>query len=179
MTDGEIMTQYLGPLEQVGDRWVIGDPKRLQGSCLVLTSEGIEHHVRAAGQPRRVVEWNRLSHVELRATMRPWMATRTGGIIMDLGGGHLDGGRSGCSVSGILHPYEPWSVNYTHHERTYTTMHIALLSDLFVKTSEAKALHRLGDPEWLGAVVARLAPTPRWTPLPGRRVSEIIELLGR
>ncbi|MFD0268623.1 hypothetical protein ACFVGY_18935 [Streptomyces sp. NPDC127106] len=73
---------------------------------------------------------------------------------------------------------EDQSVNYTHHERTYTPMHMALAIDLVAKTSEAKALHRLGDPEWLGAVVSRLAPTPRWTPLPGRRVSEIIELLG-
>ncbi|MFF2778931.1 hypothetical protein ACFVU3_29055 [Streptomyces sp. NPDC058052] len=172
------MTQHLGPLERVGDRWVIGDPERREGSCLVLTTEGIEHHVQGVAQPPGVIKWNRLIHLELRATMRPWMATRAGGVFTELGGGYMDGGRSGCSVSGIIRPYEPWSVNYTHHERTYTSMHMALVCDLFVKTSETKALHRLGDLEWLDAVVARLAPTPRWTPFPGRRVSEIIELLG-
>ncbi|MER7338911.1 hypothetical protein ABT403_13840 [Streptomyces sp. NPDC000075] len=55
---------------------------------------------------------------------------------------------------------------------------MALAIGLVAKTSEAKVLHRLGDPEWLSAVVSRLAPTPRWTPLPVRRVSEVIELLG-
>ncbi|MGW4053414.1 hypothetical protein ACWENA_21540 [Streptomyces sp. NPDC004779] len=106
------------------------------------------------------------------------MATRAGGVLTELGGGYVDGGRSGCSVSGVVDRYEPWSVNYTHHERTYTSMHMALACDLFAKTSEANVLHRLGDPEWLDAVVTRLAPTPRWTPFPGRRVREIIDLLG-
>ncbi|MER6475229.1 hypothetical protein [Streptomyces filamentosus] len=178
MTEGETVTQYLGPLERVGDRWVVGDPNRAEGSCLVLAAGGMEHRVRGAAEPRAFVEWNRIGHLELRATMRPWMATRTGGTVLQLGGGYMDGGRDGCSVSGLLRPHEPWSVNYTHHERTYTTMHMALACDLFAKASEAKALYRLGDPEWLGAVIARLAPTPRWTPFPGRRVNEVIELLG-
>ncbi|MFE2012913.1 hypothetical protein [Streptomyces sp. NPDC059491] len=172
------MTQHLGPLERFGDQWVVGDPKQKEGTCLVLTTQGIEHHLPGLPQARTVIEWDRFRHLELRATMRPWMATRAGGVVVGLGGGYLDSGRSGCSVTGLLHPYESWSVNYTHHARTYTSMHMALACELFAKTSEAKALHRLGDPEWLDAVVARLAPTPRWTPLPGRRVSEIIELLG-
>ncbi|MFC7968936.1 hypothetical protein [Streptomyces cinereoruber] len=105
------------------------------------------------------------------------MATRIGGVVVEAGG-YLDSGPDGCSMSGIRDRYEPWSVNYTHHERTYTSMHMALVIDLITKLSEAKALHRLGDPEWLSAVVSRLAPTPRWTPLPARRVSEVIELLS-
>ncbi|MGW6877402.1 hypothetical protein ACWGHA_34315 [Streptomyces xanthophaeus] len=106
------------------------------------------------------------------------MATRTGGFIVAKGGGYMDGGRDGCSLSGTRDRYGLWSVRYTHHERIYTSMHMALVVALVARTSEAKALHRLGDPEWLGAAVSRLAPTPRWTPLPLRRVSEIIELLG-
>lgn len=169
--------QHLGPLELVGNQWVIGDPKRNDGSCLVLATEGIEHHMRGEAEPRDVVPWSSLHTVRLRATMKPWMATPTGGVITAVGG-HMDGGRNGCSLSGIRDRYRPWSVKYTHHDRTYTSMHMALVIDLVAKTSEAKALHRLGDPEWLSAVVSRLAPTPRWTPLPVRRVSEIIELLG-
>ncbi|MGW6691831.1 hypothetical protein [Streptomyces sp. NPDC054961] len=169
--------QYLGPLELVGDRWIIGDPTRNDGSCLVLATDGIEHHVRGEADPRDVVPWSSLHSVGLRTTMKSWMATRTGGFIV-AAGGYMDGGRDGCSLSGIRDRHEPWSVNYTHHERTYTSVHMALVIDLVAKMSEAKALHRLGDPEWLSAVVSRLAPTPRWTPLPVRRVSEIIELLG-
>ena len=52
---------------------------------------------------------------------------------------------------------------------------VALLVFLIVLTPLSVAWHW---PEWLSAVVSRLAPTPRWTPLPARRVSEIIELLG-
>ncbi|MYY08635.1 hypothetical protein GT204_06880 [Streptomyces sp. SID4919] len=172
------MVQHLGPLELVGNRWVIGDPERNEGSCLVLAAEGIEHHMRGEAGPRDVVPWNSLHSVQLRATMKPWMASRTGGVIVAAGGGCMDGGRDSCSLSGIRDRYRPWSVNYTHHERAYTSMHMALVIALVGMTSTAKALHRLGDPEWLSAVVSRLAPTPRWTPLPVRRVSEIIELLG-
>ncbi|GAA0271265.1 hypothetical protein GCM10010302_06040 [Streptomyces polychromogenes] len=171
--------QYLGPLELVGDRWAIGDPKRNEGSCLVLATEGIEHRLRGEAAPRDVVPWSSLRSLGLRATMKPWMATRTGGVIV-AAGGYMDGGPAGCSLSGMCDRDRstPWSVNYTHHERTYTSMHMALAIGLVAKTSEAKVLHRLGDPEWLSAVVSRLAPTPRWTPLPVRRVSEVIELLG-
>ena len=110
--------------------------------------------------------------------MKSWMATRTGGVIVAAGGGYMDGGRNGCSLSGIVDREARWWVNYTPHDRTYTSTHMALVIALVTKMSEAKALHRLGDPEWLSAVVSRLAPTPRWAPLPVRRVSEVIELLG-
>nr|WSX47542.1 hypothetical protein OG409_00195 [Streptomyces sp. NBC_00974]WSX54314.1 hypothetical protein OG409_38715 [Streptomyces sp. NBC_00974] len=143
----------------------------------MLATEGIEHHMRGEAEPREVVPWNSLRTLQLRATRKSWMASRTGGVIV-AAGGHMDGGRDGCSLSGTRDRYELWSVRYTHHERTYTSMHMALVVGLVAMTSEAKALHRLGDPEWLGAAVSRLAPTPRWTPLPLRRVSEIIELLG-
>lgn len=170
--------QHLGPLELVGNRWVIGDPKRNDGSCLVLATEGIQHHIQGEAVPRDILLWNSIHTVRLRATMKSWMATRTGGVIVAAGGGYMDGGRNGCSLSGIRDRDEPWWVNYTHHDRTYTSTHMALVIALVTKMSEAKALHRLGDPEWLSAVVSRLAPTPRWAPLPVRRVSEVIELLG-
>ncbi|MFI5765350.1 MULTISPECIES: hypothetical protein [unclassified Streptomyces] len=106
------------------------------------------------------------------------MASRSGGLFVAAGGGSMDGGRDGCSLSGTRDRFQLWSVRYTHHERLYTSVHMALVVALISWMSDAKALHRLGDPEWLGAVVARLAPTPRWTPLPQRRVGEIVELLG-
>jgi hypothetical protein len=168
------VTEYLGPLELVGDRWVIGDPKREGGSCLVLTPEGMEHHKPGAPEPPAVVPWSKFVELGIRAAYRGWHATRTMGV---LGGSYLETGRSGCSMQGILRdPYEPWSVNYTHHERPYTGNHVYVVKALFRRTSEASALHRLGDPEWLGAAVARLAPLSAWwAPALNRQVRETLE----
>lgn len=172
--------EFLGPLELVGDRWIIGDPKREGGSCLVLTAEGMEHHAPGAPEPLAVMPWSKFVELRIRATYRAWYATRTMGVVGALGGGHMDTGRSGCSVGGILrHPYDLWSVNYTHHERRYTGRHVYAVKALFWRMSEARALRRLGDPEWLGAAVARLARLSAWsTPSLNRQVREIVEDLG-
>ncbi|MGC5342572.1 hypothetical protein [Streptomyces sp. DT171] len=175
------MTAHLGPLELVGDRWIIGDPKRKNGSCLVLSAEGMEHHEAGTTEPLDFVPWHRFMEVRVKATTRAWLATRTGGVLDTFGGYTQIGGRSACSVRGLVrHPYEDWSVNYTHHERPYTSSHVFLVGELFHKTSaEAKAAHRLGDPEWLGEAVTRLATLPvRWAPSASRRVTEIIKDLG-
>ncbi|MFI1394143.1 hypothetical protein [Streptomyces sp. NPDC020681] len=171
------MAQHLGPLELVGDRWVIGDPKRKDGSCLVLTAAGIEHHMRGVPEPQAVVPWARFTGVGVTATFSAWEATRAWGFVGAFGPSHIPAGRGGCSVSGLLrHPYEPWSVNYTHHKHRYTGAHVFLVKALFREVSDAKALYRLGDADWLGAAVARLAPLPaRWAPSTRRQVSEIIE----
>ncbi|MFD7228189.1 hypothetical protein [Streptomyces sp. NPDC059881] len=174
------MTEHLGPLELVGDRWIIGDPERAGGSCLVLTPEGMEHHTSGTPGPPAVVPWSTFVELSIRATFRERHASRTAGVLISLGGGPMDSGPSGCSVNGLLrHPYEQWSANYTHHERPYTGPHVFLVDALFRKTSEARALHRLGDPEWLSAAVARITPLPAWwPPKANRQVSEIIEDLG-
>ncbi|MFD3839174.1 hypothetical protein ACFWWC_23380 [Streptomyces sp. NPDC058642] len=174
------MAEHLGPLELVGDRWIIGDPKRVGGSCFVLTAEGMEHHEAGALGPRAVIPWSKFVELQIRATFRARHATRTMDVLGTLGGGYLETGPSGCSVSGILrHPYELWSANYTHHERPYTGSHVLLVKSLFRKTSEARALHRLGDAEWLGSAVARIVSLPTWWgPGLSRQVSEIVEDLG-
>ncbi|MFF7136081.1 hypothetical protein ACFZBZ_27585 [Streptomyces sp. NPDC008196] len=173
------MSGLLGPLELVGDRWVIGDPKRGQGSCVVLTRDGMEHHVRGVPEARSAVPWSRVVGLTVKASSRTWQATRTGGVVNTLGGGHLEAGPEACVVGAHLrYPQEGWKVVYGHHERAYTYQHMFLLGDLFRKTAEAGAAHLLGDPEWLAPVVAELAPTPKWTPLPGRRVTELLTTLG-
>ncbi|MFF3334753.1 hypothetical protein ACFYWX_35330 [Streptomyces sp. NPDC002888] len=174
------MAEFLGPLELVGDRWIIGDPKREGGSCVVLTAEGLEHHKQGEREPLAVVPWSRVVELGVQATAWAWMATRTAGVLDALGGSRMGGGRSGCSVGGLLrHPYEGWSVNYTHHERPYTGAHVFLVHQLFLKTSEARAVRRLGDPEWLGEAVARVAPLRAWWMYSAARsVKEIIEDIG-
>ncbi|MGX4690408.1 hypothetical protein [Streptomyces sp. JNUCC 63] len=174
------MAAYLGPLELVGDRWIIGDPKREGGSCLALTAEGLEHHRHGAPELPAVVPWSKFVELHIRATYKARHATRTMGVLAALADSQMEAGPSGCSLNGILrHPYEPWSVTYTHHQRPYTGNHVYVVQALFRRTSEARALHRLGDPEWLGAAVARLAPLSAWwTPTLSRQVREIIEDLG-
>ncbi|MFG2486637.1 hypothetical protein ACGFSI_28270 [Streptomyces virginiae] len=174
------MSEFLGPLELVGDRWIVGDPDRKRRSCLVLTAEGMEHRKDGAPEPRAVIPWGRFMWVGMNATTRAWMATRTAGVLT-LGGGQPDfGGRSACSVSAtVRHPYEDWSVNFTHHERPYTSSHLFLVDQLFRQVSDVNALHRLGDPKWLGAAVAELAPVRvRWAPTAVRKVREVVENLG-
>lgn len=127
-----------------------------------------------------MIPWSTLVELHIRATFKAWHATRTMGVLGAVGGGAMDTGRSGCSVGGLLrHPYQPWSVNYAHHERSYTANHVYLVKALFRRMSEARALHRLGDPEWLGVAVARLAPSSTWwAPSLHRQVRDVIEDLG-
>lgn len=174
------MADRLGPLEQVGDRWIIGDPKRAGGSCLVLTAEGMEHHRPGSPGPYDLVPWSTYVDLSIRATYRARHATRTMGVLGALGGGAMETGRSGCSVSGLLRrPYEEWSVNYTHHKRKYTSAQVIMVSALVRQVSRRRALHRLGDPEWLGEAVARVTLLPAsWAPKANRQVGEIIEDLG-
>ncbi|MFI1280953.1 hypothetical protein ACH4U5_09355 [Streptomyces sp. NPDC020858] len=88
--------------------------------------------------------------------------------------------RDGCSLQGIVrHPYEPWSVRYTRHERGYTGGHAIVLKALFDQLTEAKALDRLGDAEWLGAAVAKLPSYTSWyAPKGSRLVTETLRSLG-
>ncbi|WP_328790983.1 MULTISPECIES: hypothetical protein [unclassified Streptomyces] len=174
------MSEFLGPLELIGDRWTIGDPNRKRRSHLVLTAEGVEHHKDGAAEPRAVIPWGRFMGLGVNATTRAWMATRGGGALELASTSAQIGGRSACSASATLrHPYENWSVNYTHHERAYTGSHVFLLGHLVGQVSDAKALHRLGDPQWLGAAVAKLAPfRVRWASTAVRHVREVVEGLG-
>ncbi|MFG2024306.1 hypothetical protein [Streptomyces sp. NPDC048825] len=173
------MAQHLGPLELIGDRWVIGDPTRKDGLSIVLTPEGLEHRRRGEAAPLLAIEWPQLMELKVRAAYRRWQATRGGGFV-GLGQPGADMGRDGCSLYGIRrHPYEPWSVRYTHHERRYTGSHVIVLKALFDQLTEAKTLDRLGDPEWLGAAVAKLSSYTLWyAPKGNRLVKETIQSLG-
>ncbi|WP_030692393.1 hypothetical protein [Streptomyces globisporus] len=156
------MAEFLGPLELVGDRWVIGDPKRQGGMCLVLTAEALEHHANGEAEPIEVVPWSRFMELGIRAAHRAWMATRGGtALTWAAQTNALDMGRDACSVHGLVrHPYDDWAARYSHHRRAYTGAHVYLLSHLVEAVSEAKLLHRLGDPQWLAAVVEQVAPLP-------------------
>ncbi|MFD0002323.1 hypothetical protein ACFVJ4_07830 [Streptomyces sp. NPDC127178] len=134
------MGQYLGPLEPIGDRWVIGDPTRKEGLSVVLTPEGLEHRRRGETAPLLVVEWTRFLELRVRAAYRRWQTTPFAGFA----GGH-----------------------------------VIVLKALFDELTEAKALHRLGDPEWLGTAVAKLSSYTSWyAPRGSRLVAETVRNLG-
>jgi hypothetical protein len=171
--------EHLGPLELVGARWVIGDATRKDGLSLLLTPEGLEQHRRGETPALVSTEWTQLMELRMRAAYQKWQASPGAGIF----GGfqpRADFGRDGCSLHGIRRdPYEPWSVRYTHHERRYKGGHVIVLKTLFNELTEAKALDRLGDTEWLGAAVAKLSPyTSRYAPKGIQLVKETIQSLG-
>ncbi|WP_037669870.1 hypothetical protein [Streptomyces griseus] len=173
------MTQHLGPLELVGEQWVIGDATRADGLCVVLTPEGLEHRRNGETAPLLALEWSQFLELKVRAAYRKWQASPAAGIIA-AAEPRADMGRDGCSLHGILrHPYELWSVRYTHHERRYTGGHVIVLKALFAQLTEARQLHRLGDPEWLGSAVAKLSPFSSWfEPKGNRLVKETLQGLG-
>lgn len=149
------MGQYLGPLEPIGDRWVIGDPTRKEGLSVVLTPEGLEHRRRGETAPLLVVEWTRFLELRVRAACRRWQTTPFAGF---------------RPVEGAVH---------THHERRCTGGHVIVLKALFDELTEANALHRLGDPEWLGTAVAKLSSYTSWyAPRGSRLVAETVRNLG-
>lgn len=174
---------HLGPLELVGHRWVIGDPKRMDGSCVVLTVDGMEPHKHGAPVTQEAVPWGRVIDLRLQVAPRARHATRAWGLLGSIAGSgwYMDTGPSGCSVSGSLrNPYsERWSVKYTHHERGYPYGQASLVKTLFDKISEAKVLHRLGDREWLYEAVSRVnSVNPNWNPRVNRQIAEIVADLG-
>ncbi|MFE7232834.1 hypothetical protein ACFVAF_19665 [Streptomyces sp. NPDC057596] len=120
------------------------------------------HHEPGAPEPLALLPWSKFVELQIQASYKAWHTTRTMGVL-GFFMPPLETGPRSCSVRGILrHPYEHWTMNYTHHKRPYTVSHVYAVEALFQRTSEAQALHRLGDPEWLGAAVARLAPLSAW-----------------
>ncbi|MFD3937817.1 hypothetical protein ACFWSF_24250 [Streptomyces sp. NPDC058611] len=170
------MAQQLGPLELVGGLWVIGDPTRKSGLSIALTPEGLEHRRHGETAPLVTVEWGQFVNLGVNAVYRSWQASPAAALATKTG----DWGRDGCSLQGNLrHPYEQWSARYTHHERRYGVGHVIVLQALFGQLSEAKALDRLGDSQWLGSAVTELASYTSWYAPTGKRlVKATLRTLG-
>ncbi|GAA1574708.1 hypothetical protein ACIQV2_32565 [Streptomyces globosus] len=172
------MAPRLGPLELVGERWVIGDPTREAGLSIVLTPEGLEHRRRGETAPLTAIKWGQFVNLGVRVAYRKWQTSPAAGFVA--AARNADWGRDGCSLQGNLrHPYERWSVRYTHHERRYAAGHVIVLQALFDQLSDAKELYRLGDPEWLGSAVTELSSYTSWyAPRGNRLVKATIRSLG-
>ncbi|MFJ9743144.1 hypothetical protein [Streptomyces sp. NPDC101166] len=99
----------------------------------------------------------------LDVTPRPIGSTRAVGFLNDIGGGGSVGMLGPCLRVTLRHPYEDWVAQFSHHQRRYGLVHLALLRELFRQTSETGEFERLGDGDWLAWVVKQLSPQRLWT----------------
>ncbi|MFJ8632686.1 hypothetical protein [Streptomyces sp. NPDC093568] len=146
---------------------------------ILLTPDGLEHHRRGEAAPLLTMEWSQFLELRMRAAYRQWHTTPFAGFAGAFAPG-ADMGRDGCSLQGIRrHPYDLWSARYTHHQNPYKAGHVIVLKALFDELTEAKALHRLGDPEWLSTTVAKLSTYTSWSAPKGNRFTkETLENVG-
>ncbi|UKY47766.1 hypothetical protein [Streptomyces inhibens] len=149
------MSERLGPLERLDDRWVIGDPQRQGGAYLEFGAEGAHHRVTASkGQ---FVPWSRFMTLRLLVTTGRWSSSKTFGVLTALRPGVVPASGSGLRAT-LRHPYEDWTAPFSHHDRCYTWSEVLLAGELLRQTVEAGAAQRLGDPRWLEDAVGQLSP---------------------
>ncbi|GGS92079.1 MULTISPECIES: hypothetical protein [Streptomyces] len=151
----------LGPLERVEDLWVVGDSRRVGGSWLEFRTEGLYRQAPEGGE---LIPWFRIMlgvGVYLgRGYPRSGQYTMAGmlgnmpGPFRGHGGGHLD--------MTLRHPYEDRKLTFHRHARAYRIIDTFLLEQLLSQLVTANEAHRLGDPDWLSRVVARLTPLSPW-----------------
>ncbi|MEU5091511.1 hypothetical protein [Streptomyces sp. NPDC021356] len=147
----------LGPLEPTAGGWAVGDTGRPAGHWLEFRPEGLHQH--EPGGPGQTVDWSRIMP----------------GVRLTLGGKNPARGQYGVAQllaglpgpwrrhgSGYLHltlrhPYEDWVGRFSRHPRPYPGADLVLFQELTERVTDTGQAHLLGDPEWLGRVVARLA----------------------
>ncbi|MFD0272978.1 hypothetical protein ACFVHB_03580 [Kitasatospora sp. NPDC127111] len=148
----------LGPLVRADGRWTIGDP---EGKAhLVLTPEGLEHHV--TGKESHPVPWGRLMELNVAVTVDSFFSSPLGGLFSKTAGITTNGS---CLRAMVRHPYDMWSPHFTHHHEFYSAREITLLQSLLVIVVHRGRADLLGDDAWLTTAVRRLAahrPRSRW-----------------
>ncbi|MGW5861863.1 hypothetical protein ACWFRJ_06770 [Streptomyces sp. NPDC055239] len=154
----------LGPLELVDGRWVMGDALRPGGTWVEFRTDGLYRH---SGTPEgELIPWSRVM-LGMGVTIGGGYPSKGGnftlpGLLCGLpwfrgrGTGHLD--------MTLRHPYEDWRIDFHRHPRWYRMLDVAVLEQLLTQTVAAHEAERLGDADWLGRVIGRLAaPTTSWS----------------
>ncbi|MFE1752845.1 hypothetical protein [Streptomyces anandii] len=165
MTQVETRTS-LGPLELADGRWAVGDIGRPKGRWVEFRPDGLFQHEpeKRAGREEEtggpLIPWSRIM-TGMNLTMGAKYPARGshgfGGLLGGLPGPWR--GRGGGYLHMTLrHPYENWVVRFDRHPRHYRGMELVLLQELLTQVVQTDRARLLGDPEWLGRVVARLAP---------------------
>ncbi|MFB0616222.1 hypothetical protein [Streptomyces sp. AGS-58] len=146
----------LGPLELCDGRWVVGDPGKRH--WLEFRTDGLYQH--EPGSEGQLIPWPRIM-LGMNLTMGSEFPARGsngfGGILGGLPGPWRGHG-SGYLHMTLRHPYENRIVRFDRHPRPYPGSHLVFLQTLTTRVIDTGQTHLLGDPEWLGRVVARLAP---------------------
>ncbi|MEU3858316.1 hypothetical protein AB0F03_13250 [Streptomyces sp. NPDC028722] len=146
----------LGPLELCDGRWVVGDTGKAH--WLEFRTDGLyQHEPDSEGE---LIPWARIM-LGMNLTMGGEFPARGsngfGGILGGLPGPWRGRG-SGYLHMTLRHPYENRIARFDRHPRPYPGSHLVFLQTLTTRAIDAGQAHLLGDPEWLGRVVARLAP---------------------
>ncbi|MFF5548885.1 hypothetical protein [Streptomyces olivaceoviridis] len=146
----------LGPLELLHGRWVVGDAGKPH--WVEFRRDGLyQQEPHAEGQ---LVPWSRIMlgmHLTMGSKYPAKGSNGFGGLLGGLPGPWRGRG-SGYLHMTLRHPYENWIARFDRHPRHYPGAHLVFLDLLTRQVIDAGQAHLLGDPEWLGRVVARLAP---------------------
>ncbi|MFE0629458.1 hypothetical protein ACFW3D_21170 [Streptomyces sp. NPDC058864] len=153
------MADRLGPLELIDGEWVIGDPT---GDHVRLTGDGLSHVV--WGVRTHQLAWSRVREIVL--SVQPHRADhskrlrRVAVLLSWLGRPTQHVGLAANVGVGARNPYEQWSADFTHHARRYPRREITAACLLLDEVAASGRAARLGDPEWLSAVVRKLEGHP-------------------
>ncbi|MCX5114817.1 hypothetical protein OOK13_41495 [Streptomyces sp. NBC_00378] len=145
----------LGPLEQVDDRWVLGDHLRLGSTWLELRTEGLyQHGGESEGQ---LIPWPRVMLVGFTLGTK-YPPKGSYGVLALLGGlpGPWKGHGRGYLHMTLRHPYENWLASFDRHPRAYNSTELVLFQELLSQTASEGEADRLADSDWLGRAVELL-----------------------
>ena len=147
----------LGPLGLEDGRWVVGDVRRPGGTWVEFRADGLFQH--AGDSEGLLIPWRRIM-LGMRITLGSKYPAK--GFLGGMPGTWKRRGPGYLHMT-LRHPYEDWSARFDRHPRAYSGYQMILLTELLRQAVEAGEAERLGDPEWLGTVVGRLAPQRPWT----------------
>ncbi|MEU6340892.1 hypothetical protein ABZ883_08065 [Streptomyces sp. NPDC046977] len=149
----------LGPLELVADEWIIGDSAARKGKYLKLRDQGFGYWVE--GVEVQVILWRRLMNLHLSAQPGRLGNSKALAKFTDFsaalaGISRLGGGEAFVAAT-LRHPYEDWVAYFTHAPRRYDRREIRKVDEFLKQTVECGRAARLGDPQWVGEAVAKIA----------------------
>ena len=144
---------FLGPLELLDGRWVVGDATRAGTHWVELRPDGLHQH--EPDSEGRLVPWSRIvTGVWITWGKQSWNANSRGrytvkGMVAGHGGGWLH--------MTLRHPFEDQQLRFDQHARPYRAVDVLRLEHLLRHLIDEGKPHLLGDPEWVGHPVAHLA----------------------
>lgn len=142
----------LGPLELVRGRWGVGDASRPDTHWVEFRPDGFHQH--EPDSEGRSVPWSRImTGVRLTWGEHAWNTNDRGTYTLK---GMVAGRTGGWLHLTLRHPYEDQQLRFDRHARPYRAVDALRLESLLRQLVDEGKPHLLGDPEWVGRVVACL-----------------------